>query len=133
LNGLLLLGNGKGHFSPASLLSSGFYIPGDGKALVKLRSAKGDLMLAASQNRGPLKVFSNRKKSHLIALKPTDKFIYINYKNGNKRKEEVYHGSSFLSQSGNFIETNDKMEKLEIENTGGIRRAIELNNPAELR
>ncbi len=38
LNGLYLKGNGNGSFSPISILTSGIFIPGNGKALVKLKS-----------------------------------------------------------------------------------------------
>lgn len=40
LNGLLLKGNGQGQFAPLSILESGIFIPGNGKALVKLKGAK---------------------------------------------------------------------------------------------
>jgi hypothetical protein len=46
-NGLFLKGKGDGNFSPASILSSGWFVPGNAKALVKLRSSKGQLLLAA--------------------------------------------------------------------------------------
>jgi hypothetical protein len=38
-------------------LQSGLFIPGNGKALVKLKNGRGQTLLAASQNRGPLKLF----------------------------------------------------------------------------
>jgi hypothetical protein len=40
LNGLMLKGDGKGGFKPLSILQSGIYIPGNGKALVKLRDKR---------------------------------------------------------------------------------------------
>ncbi len=40
LNGLLLKGDGNGGFSPLSILQSGIYIPGNGKALVKLSGSR---------------------------------------------------------------------------------------------
>lgn len=84
LNGLILKGDGKGGFSALSILESGIYIPGNGKALVHLRGANGKYLLAASQNNGPLKVFS--LKNNTNNLSPT-------------RKRESYYGYSFLSQS----------------------------------
>ena len=62
LNGLVLKGDGKGNFKPLSILQSGIYIPGNGKALVKFLDNKGDLLLAASQNKDALKVFKLKKK-----------------------------------------------------------------------
>jgi hypothetical protein len=66
LNGLLLKGNGKGEFSPLSILESGIYIPGDGKALVKLQSADSNYLVAGSQYRDVLKVFELKKKMKTI-------------------------------------------------------------------
>ena len=45
LNGLLLKGDGKGNFKPLSILQSGIYIPGDGKALVKLQGHQENISL----------------------------------------------------------------------------------------
>jgi hypothetical protein len=57
LNGLVLKGDGKGHFIPLTMMQSGIYIPGSGKALAKLRSANGNYLLVAGQNKGRLKLF----------------------------------------------------------------------------
>jgi hypothetical protein len=65
LNGLFMKGDGKGNFAPQTILQSGIYIPGNGKALVKLRSKSGSCLLAASQNRGPLK-YSNLKEMCIL-------------------------------------------------------------------
>jgi len=57
LNGLVLKGDGKGGFTPLTIMQSGIYIPGSGRGLTKLNSANGGYLLVASQNKGPLKVF----------------------------------------------------------------------------
>ncbi|MCU0408242.1 MAG: VCBS repeat-containing protein [Bacteroidales bacterium] len=57
LNGLLLAGDGKGEFRALTIAESGIYIPGNGRSVVSLKSATGKLLAAASQNRGPLKLF----------------------------------------------------------------------------
>jgi hypothetical protein len=57
LNGLILKGDGKGNFSALSIAESGIYIPGNGRGLITLKSSSGKMLLAASQNRGPLKLF----------------------------------------------------------------------------
>ena len=62
LNGLVLKGDGTGKFSPMSISESGIFIPGNGKALVKLKGADGSYLLAASENKGPLKLFRSRKQ-----------------------------------------------------------------------
>jgi len=60
LNGLVLKGDGKGKFTPLTILQSGIFIPGNGKGLAKLKSADGHYLLVAGQNKGPLKVFRLR-------------------------------------------------------------------------
>ena len=106
LNGLLLKGKGNGNFIPQTILESGIYIPGNGKALVKLRSSKNKYLVAASQNRGPLKVYELKQENKMIALKPDDFSAEIKYKNGKVQKQEFYYGSSFLSQSARFLMLN---------------------------
>jgi len=124
LNGLYLSGDGKGGFTPRSILQSGLYIPGNGKALVRLRAAGGGSLLAAGQNRGPLKLFAQRHPLSTLALQPSDVSVLIHYRNGQTRKEEVYYGASFLSQSGRFIDWNDNIVDVEIIDNKGKKRMI---------
>ncbi|CAN5577065.1 VCBS repeat-containing protein [soil metagenome] len=124
LNGLLLKGDGKGNFTPQSMLESGIYIPGNGKALVKLRSANGKFLLAAGQNRGPLKVFELKKDSRFISLQPGDVSMEILFKNGKKQRQEVYYGVSFLSQSARFLKVNANMKAVTITGSNGNTREV---------
>ncbi|MDB5087255.1 MAG: repeat protein [Mucilaginibacter sp.] len=126
LNGLMLKGDGKGNFSPQSILQSGIYIPGDGKALVKLQNSKGGYMLAASQNSGALKVFELKGKTNNIKLQPGDESAIITYNNGKKQKQEFYYGSSFLSQSGRFLTVNTAVKAVQITNNKGQSRSISI-------
>ena len=57
LNGLVLKGDGKGKFKPLTIMQSGIYIPGSGKGLAKLKTANGNYLLVAGQNRDRLKLF----------------------------------------------------------------------------
>jgi hypothetical protein len=126
-NGLMLKGDGKGNFTPQSILQSGIYIPGNGKALVKLQSTTGNYMLAASQNRDALKIFELKRKVSNIKLLPDDESAVITYKNGSKQKQEFYYGSSFLSQSGRFITVNNDVKAIQITDNKGKTRTISFN------
>ncbi|MBK8883736.1 MAG: VCBS repeat-containing protein [Bacteroidales bacterium] len=128
LNGLLLSGDGKGNFTPLSILQSGIYIPGNGKGMVGLRSSDNRYMIAAGVNRGPLKIFSLKKKPGLIPLQVDDISAELEYKNGTRRKQEFYFGSSFLSQSARFMTSDENINSVTITNTKGISRKIEMNN-----
>ena len=125
MNGLLLRGDGKGGFKPLSILESGIFIPGNGKALVKLRSANGAYLVAASQNKSALKVFELKTKERIVPIEANDISANITYKNGKGRKLEFYYGSSFLSQSGRFVRATNNVKTITVTNANGIKRTIE--------
>ena len=127
LNGLLLKGDGAGNFIPLSILQSGIYIPGNGKALVKLKGSLGNYLIAASQNQGPLKLYELNKKPVLIKVNDDDMSAVLSFKNGSIQKEEFYNGSSFLSQSGKFIVISKDVIAAEISNSRGVKRNLSFN------
>jgi hypothetical protein len=126
LNGLLLKGDGTGGFTPLSILQSGIYIPGDGKALVKLRGSAGNYLVAASQNKSDLKLYELRKKTGSISIAPDDMSAIVRYRNGTIRKEEFYYGNSFLSQSARFLQTDPGMVNVTITDSKGKSRVVSL-------
>jgi hypothetical protein len=126
LNGLFLKGNGKGAFEPLSILQSGIFIPGNGKGLVKLRHANGKTLLAAAQNRGPLKIFESKSNSLNIPLLPNDMTAHISLSNGKNQDIECYYGASFLSQSGRFLTLGKQVSALSITNSKGQTRNVSL-------
>ena len=124
LNGLVLLGDGKGGFVPQSILESGLFLPGNGKALVKFTNANGEYLMAASQNKGPLKIYKSKITHTSIKVMPNEVAAIITYSNGKTRKEEFYYGQSFLSQSGRSILKNDKIKSITMIDNKGNRRTI---------
>ncbi len=125
LNGLVLKGDGKGGFTPLSILQSGIFIPGNGKALVKFRNSKGECLLAASQNLGPLKVFLMKQQVHTIPVKASDVYALLKLKSGKTRKVELNYGAGFLSQSSRFLNIDAQVQSVEIVNGKGEKRAAE--------
>ena len=132
LNGLLLKGDGKGNFAPQSILQSGIYLPGNIKGLVKLRSSTGNYVVAASQNRDSIRLFTLHKKPEMIGLKADDMSAVITYADGRKEKKEFYYGSSFLSQSARFISVTGNVTAITITNRKGETRAVSLKNKEPL-
>ncbi|WP_439697174.1 VCBS repeat-containing protein [Mucilaginibacter sp. AW1-7] len=124
LNGLMLKGDGKGGFKPMSILQSGIYIPGNGKALVQLRDKNNHVLLAASQNRDSLKVFKQNKKVKTIAVQERDAYAIIKYNDGRVTRQEFYYGSSFLSQSARFIQVDDGIKSVVVFDDKGNRRVM---------
>jgi hypothetical protein len=123
-NGLFLHGDGRGNFTPQTILQSGIFIPGNGKALVKLGGVNGKCLVAASQNRGPLKVYQLEKSHQKVPLEFLDEKAFIKYKNGKTAVQECYYGSSFLSQSGRFLLLNNDVASVKITNSLGKSRVI---------
>lgn len=126
-NGLMMKGDGNGNFKPLSIAQSGIYIPGDGKALVKLQGAKGNYLLAASQYRDVMKVFALKKPVKMVKVLPNDSYATIKYKNGKTSRQEFYYGQSFLSQSGRFINIENTMASVTITNSQGQTRSVPVN------
>jgi hypothetical protein len=124
LNGLLLKGDGAGGFTPLSILQSGIFIPGNGRALVKLRGHKGNYLVAASQNKNALKLYQLQRATRSIPIEPGDKSAVIRYKNGKMRKEEFYFGSSFLSQSARFVQADSTIAGITITDSKGRSREV---------
>jgi hypothetical protein len=114
-NGLVVHGDGKGNFIPLTIAQSGIFIPGDGKAIVKLRTNDNSILIAASENKGPLRIFKS-KQNNIKWLSPDnqDKYLLITLKTGEIRKEELYWGNSFLSQSSKAISINNSINKIEV-------------------
>ena len=127
MNGLLLKGDGRGGFKPLSMLESGIYIPGDGKALVKLKSGNGHYLVAASQHSGPLKLFELNTPVQLVPINADDITTLVHYKNGATEKKELYYGESFLSQSARQCAPGSGAVSITITNSRGISRTTELN------
>jgi hypothetical protein len=123
-NGLLLMGRGDGGFSVATMEQSGIFVPGNGKSMINLKGSDGKYLLAASQNRGPLKIFLLKKQMQHVALAATDVQATIKLKNGRTQLRDLNYGASFLSQSGRFLTTSDNVLSLSITNSTGETRTI---------
>ncbi|MGB4400501.1 MAG: VCBS repeat-containing protein [Daejeonella sp.] len=124
LNGLMLKGDGNGNFKSLSILESGIFIPGNGKALVKLRNPEGEYLLAASQNRGPLKVYTFNNSLKNIPVNSDDVSAIIKLKNGKSQKRDISYGSSFLSQSGRFLSLDNNVVSVTITNAKNQSRKV---------
>ena len=124
LNGLILKCDGKENFKPLTIQQAGIYVFGDGKELVTLRSVNNRYLLAASQNKSTLKLFSAKTTGNILQLLSGDRYAIITYKNGSKRRQEAYFGSAFLSQSANLIVTNISMQSIEVTNNKDQKRLL---------
>ena len=103
MNGLVLKGDGKGGFLPLTMAKSGFYVPGNAKALVSLPDAKGHSLFAATQNRGPLLVFAVQQPQTFTPVNAATTVVNIRLKNGHIRRQEIPFGTTFYGQSARGV------------------------------
>ncbi|MBX5438232.1 MAG: VCBS repeat-containing protein, partial [Thermoflavifilum sp.] len=125
-NGLILLGDGRGNFQPTTILQSGFYVPGDAKAMVWIDLGKGHPGIAVSQNNGSLLLFQPRKAQQLIPLLPDEYWATAYLRNGASRKMEAYWQGAFLSASPHALVVDSTVQRIEIWNLSGKKREVKI-------
>jgi hypothetical protein len=123
-NGLILAGDGKGGFTSKTILESGVFIPGNNKAVIKLRSKNNKYLVVASQYRGPLKILELKRDFKTIEWQPDDQYAEIRYGNGVLQKQEYYRGSSYLSQSSGFLATSDEVVEVTFVDSKNQKRVV---------
>ena len=113
-NGLLLQGDGNGNFTARSILQSGFYLPGNAKALLQFPFA-GSVAVLASQNGASMQFFQ-LKQTAIVESIPANTYAGIlTLQNGKKRKIEFYYGSSFASQSARYVVKNASVVSIQFQ------------------
>lgn len=129
--GLILIGNGRGSFQAMPSSESGFYVPGDAKALVSLHGVKGNELFIASQNRDSLAVFvmKGAPDFQTIEVKPMEVYAELTDTDGSKQKIEFYYGSGYLSQSSRKIRIANNIKEITIYDHTGKTRKINPKNP----
>lgn len=123
--GLVLTGDGKGNFKTIPSSSSGFYVPGDAKALAMISGVTKDLYVA-TQNKDSLLMFSSTRNRTQFIIKPNDldSWAELIYKDGKKQKIEFYYGSGYLSQSTRRIRIPANVKEVIIFDSKGKSRKI---------
>ena len=127
-NGLCLKGDGKGNFVPMTLQETGFFVPGDAKALACIHTAANDDVWVATQNQDSVLVYARQpaatRPAKWITLKPDDFCADIVYADGRKRHAEFYYGSTYLSQGSRTIPVDKKAVKMTVTNFTGQKREV---------
>ncbi|MBL0744108.1 VCBS repeat-containing protein [Chryseolinea lacunae] len=124
--GAILVGDGKGAFRYVASAQSGFYTPGDAKALVKLYGAKNEPIFMASQNRDSLAVFSpvSSKPIQVFAPAVNDSWAELVYADGRKQRVEFYFGVGYLSQSSRRLVVPADVKEVVVYDRAGKSRKV---------
>ena len=129
LNGLVLLGDGKGQFKPLLPAQSGFKVPGDAKALGRLAGKDGDVFIA-TQNKGKLLTFAPASQEGNVRFRPQplDVRATMTFSDGKKKPVELYYGSGYLSQSSRILWLPPGVTGLKVLDSKGQEREILTKN-----
>jgi enediyne biosynthesis protein E4 len=106
--GLVLRGDGHGHFAPMPARQSGFSVTGDAKSFVRLTTPAGGSLWMVGQNQDSLRVFrpvapAPEPGGQAVRLQPTDAWAELTGANGRPRRQEFYYGDGYLSQSSRTL------------------------------
>jgi hypothetical protein len=124
LNGMILLGDGKGGFEVQGNGVNGFNVSGDGKALAQLNDSENQIVIA-SQNKDSLKVFQPVIKAiKVIKAAANETSALLTFKNDSQRKVEFHYGEGFLSQSSRVITLNKDVKTVVFYSKGKETRKI---------
>jgi hypothetical protein len=126
LTGLWLRGDGMGGFEVKGSSESGFLVPGDGKALVKLWRNSSGAIYVASENRGALRAFSVKHTKGALQFNPNqgDQYGLVEMRDGTQRRIEFYHGAGFMSQSSRSVVLPKGTKRLRVFGYNGDERSF---------
>ncbi len=124
--GLLLRGDGRGHFAPVSLARTGLLADRDARAFATVATGPGQELWLVSNNNDTLQVFRRTKPAQRPALRvqPNDVAALVTLANGKTRRVEFYHGSGYLSQSSRVLETDGLRGPVVLVDSRGRRRTV---------
>ncbi|WP_161888912.1 VCBS repeat-containing protein [Pontibacter russatus] len=126
--GLYLKGNGKGKFAPVAISKSGFAVDSDAKGMAELKAREGSpLVLIASHNDSLRAYKSARPAAELYAVPvlSSDAYAILTLPDGQKRKQEFYYGSGYLSHSSRTLWLPAGTKSVQIINKAGkVRTTI---------
>ncbi|MEY4660193.1 MAG: hypothetical protein RLZZ42_145, partial [Bacteroidota bacterium] len=120
-NGLVLLNNGKKQFTPTSFGQSGFFVPGDARAL-SFASINNLPFLIATENRKPLRLFQlPNTKNVQVTVMPGETFAILTHADNRKERIEFSNGSSFLSQRSHNWYFDSRLKDIAIFDAKGFK------------
>ncbi|MEL6867861.1 MAG: FG-GAP-like repeat-containing protein, partial [Bacteroidota bacterium] len=126
-NGGLLLGDGQGNFQLQPMAESGFKVDGDAKGMALLMDQNKQALYLVASNQGQLKVFQHGKAqaSFLsLSLQANDASLRLYFKDGRQIKQELYYGSTYLSQSSRQLVLPSDLDKIEVVGFDGQIRIL---------
>lgn len=129
--GALLKGDGTGRFEYVPYTESGFFVDGDAKGLAGVTTGEGPPLTIATQNGDSLRAFASpEREGQSVRVGPLDRSARLTFQDGSTRKEELYYGSGYLSQSSRSLWVPPEVETVVLYDARGNRRTVSVEEAA---
>jgi hypothetical protein len=124
--GGVLLGDGAGRFRYENGVASGFFVDGNAKAIADLVLDEKRSLVLVTQNNDSLRVFapSRSGRERNVKLAPLDAYAVLTLANGVTRRQELYYGSTYLSQSSRYLRLPLDVAKAVVFDSRGQSRTV---------
>ena len=129
MNGVLLLGDGKGNFSAHTANTTGFRADGDAKGMAELVTGNHSSIILLANNSGAMQSYQlSNKGITTIPLDKNDVYAVVQNKNGKTYRQEFYWGNTYLSHSSRAFQYNTfQLLSATIYDNKGNKRFIKSN------
>ncbi|MDX1675633.1 MAG: VCBS repeat-containing protein, partial [Longimicrobiales bacterium] len=120
--GTLLLGDGAGGFRP----DPGFFTDGEGRGLARIALGDGRFAIIVARNSDRAQLF-HATGADLVPVQvgPLETHAVITLRDGRTRRVELYHGSSYLSQSSRTLPVPADAQRVVIHDARGETRVVD--------
>ena len=129
MSGVLLIGDGKGNFKPVNSGTTGFNADGDSKGMVQINLADNSGEILVANNNDKLQAYKFlQKRGTAIRTNQNDVYAIIHKKDGKSFKQELYYGSTYLSNSSRMLCYADPVVSVTIFDNKGNKRDVKVNS-----
>ncbi|MBC8047792.1 MAG: VCBS repeat-containing protein, partial [Fimbriimonadaceae bacterium] len=124
--GYTLLGNGDGTFKALQARYSGFYSPYNAKglAMIAVGSANTPVLLTSNSNEKMEAFKFIGTSTKVVKLNDNDLYAEITMNDGKKRRQELYTGAGYLSQSTKMLIITKEMASATVYDNSGAGRNV---------
>ena len=123
MTGLLLTGDGKGHFTIERSRVTGFLADGDSKGMALLNVWHGLSLVLVASNNSKLQAYEFVSNTEWWVTATQDEtYAVMKRKDGRSFKQELYFGSGYLSAPARTIRFSSQLVSITLYNTKGRTR-----------
>jgi enediyne biosynthesis protein E4 len=122
MTGLLLTGDGRGHFTVGTSQTTGFIDDRDAKGMAMVNVSDSLSIVLVANNNSKLQAFAAKRNGKLIKAVSDDSYAIIKRKDGRSFRQEFYFGNGYHSASLRTIRIEDQFTSVMLYNWKGQKR-----------